>query len=226
MNSFGYKMGWFAIRNADKKSVLTALGFTAIKEMGWDEGIDAIYDIEEDIPFNIVFITPPVNDWTFVVGRWMVGAGGEGDVIDVEKLITKLSIQFGEVQAFATHRIVEYHHWMLAKNGCLIRSFAYEGDGDGVLTNKGELTLIEESYKWDQFYKFVCFSDEEDELDEFEDEEDQFDEVWLPNEETVMEVAGAWSINPTEIEDLSLDEDSGILAFAPGNKENSKLNTD
>lgn len=50
--------------------------------------------------------------------------------------------------------------------------------------------------------------------------------LWFLYEETVMKVAGVWSINPTEIENLSLDEDSGILAFAPGNTENSKLNTD
>lgn len=223
INTFGYKMGWFAIPNADKKSVLAALGLNAIKELSWDEGIDAIYDREEEIPFNIVFITPPVNGWTFVVGRWAADAGGK-EVLDVEKFITKLSRQFDEVQAFATHRVVEYHHWMLAREGSLIRSFAYCGEGGEILTNKGKLTQIEESYEWDQLLKFC--SDEEDELDEsdnFSDEEDELDEfVWLPDEDIVMEVAGAWSVNPTEIEDLSLDEDSGILASAHGTTGNSR----
>lgn len=214
INTFGYKMGWFAIRNANKKNVLTALGFTIIKEVGWNEGIDTIYD---DID-NTVFITPPVNGWTFVIGRLTADAGGEVDVVNVEKFITNLSKQFGEVQAFATHRVVDFHHWMLARNGSLIRSFAYCGENGEVLTNKGKLTQIEESYEWDQLLKFC--SDEEDQTDEFDgfsDEGDELDEFWLPDEETVMEVAGAWSINPTEIEDLSLDEGSGILAFAPGN---------
>jgi hypothetical protein len=214
MNSFGYKMGWFAIRNANQKSILAALGLNAIKEVSWDEGIDTIYDSKD----GTVFITPPVNSWTFVVGRWTAGTCEEKGIQDIEKLITELSTQFDEVQAFATHRIIEYHHWMLAKNGHLIRSFAYIGESGEVLTNKGKLTPIEESYEWDKLDKFVCSPVEEDELDESEwlpDEEDELDEFWFPDEETVMEVAGAWSINPAEIEDLSLNEDSGILASGP-----------
>ncbi len=190
MTSFGYKMGWFAIRNADKKSVLAPLGLTAIKEISWDEGIDFIYS---DIKGGTVFITPPVKDWTFVVGRWAAGTGKEDGIPDIEELITKLSTQFCEVQAFATHRIIEYHHWMLAKNGRLIRSFAYIGERGEVLTNKGELTQIERHYKWKKLNK--C--------------------LWSPNEETVMQVAAAWSINPTDIEELNLGENSGILASSP-----------
>jgi hypothetical protein len=217
MNSFGYKMGWFAIRNADKERILSALGLTIIKEIGWDEGIDTIYSEYEDI----VFVTPAVNDWTFVVGRWTVSIGEEDGVHDVEKFITNLSTQFEEVQAFATHRVVEYHHWMLAKNGSLVRSFAYVGESGEVLNNEGELTQIEKSYDWDHLDGSEWLSDEETDMEELDED------IWFPDEETVMEVAGSWSINPTTFEELSLeelglDEDIGILAYTPKFKKSSK----
>lgn len=210
MYSFGYKMGWFAIRNASRDKILSALGLTIIEEIGWDEGIDTIHSEYDEI----VFVTPPVNDWTFVVGQWTADPGEKDSVHDIEKLITNLSMQFEEVQAFATYHVVEYHHWMLAKNGLLVRSFAYLGESGEVLTNKGELTQIEKSYDWDQLDESEWLPDEETGMEELDED------VWFPNEETVMEIAGSWSINPTTFEELSLeelglDEDIGILAYTP-----------
>jgi hypothetical protein len=214
MYSFGYKMGWFAIRNASRDKILSALGLTIIKEICWDEGIDTIHSEYDEI----VFVTPAVNDWTFVVGRWTADPGEKDSVHDIEKLITNLSMQFEEVQAFATHHVVEYHHWMLAKNGRLVRSFAYLGESGEVLTNKGKLTQIEKSYDWDQLDESEWLPDEE--TDEETDMEELDEDIWFPDEETVMEVAGSWSINPTTFEELSLeelglDEDIGILAYTP-----------
>jgi hypothetical protein len=80
---------------------------------------------------------------------------------------------------------------MLAKSGHLVRAFAYLGERAEVLTNEGELTQAEQSFNWDQLEE--C--------------------LWTPDEETVMEVAGAWSINPANIEALNI-EDQGILAQA------------
>jgi hypothetical protein len=65
------------------------------------------------------------------------------------------------------------------------------GERGEVLTNEGELTRAEQSFNWDQLEE--C--------------------LWTPDEETVMEVAGAWSINPANIEALNI-EDQGILAQA------------
>jgi hypothetical protein len=189
MTPFGYKMGWLAIRSTDKNLILAALGLTIIKEIIWDKGIDTIYSEGKD---NVIFITPAVNDWTFIIGLWALGTGEEDSVHNIENLITKLSTQFDEVQAFATHRVIEYHHWMLAQKGQLVRAFAYLGESAEVLTDTGELTQIEQPYKWDQLEE--C--------------------LWTPDEETVLEVAGAWSINPTEIEELTI-EGMGILAQAP-----------
>jgi len=187
MTPFGYNMGWLAICNAGKTDLINALKFTVIKEISWEAGIDTIYSEGKD---NTVFVTPAVNNWTFVIGLWAMGTGEEDSVHNIEKFITMLSAQFEEIQAFATYRVIEYHHWMLAKKGHLVRSFAYLGERAEVLTNEGGLTQAEQSFKWDQLEE--C--------------------LWTPDEETVLEIAGAWSINPSDLESMAFSKEFGILA--------------
>jgi hypothetical protein len=61
----------------------------------------------------------------------------------LEKQLADLSSTFGEAHAYATHRVIEYHHWMLARNGILLRSFAYLGETGEVLSNTGPVTVTE-----------------------------------------------------------------------------------
>ncbi len=191
MTPFGYNMGWLAIHNAGNTALINALNLTEIKETSWDEGIDTIYS---DGKHDTVFVTPVDIDWTFVIGLWAIGTGEEDSVHNIERLITKLSAQFEEVQAFATYHVIEYHHWMLAKQGHLVRAFAYLGERAEVLTNEGELTRAEQSFKWDHLEE--C--------------------LWTPDEETVLEISGAWSINPSDLEAIMvLSEEPGILAHVP-----------
>ena len=82
---------------------------------------------------------------------------------------------------------------MLAKKGHLVRSFAYLGERAEILTNEGELTQLEQSFNWDQIEE--C--------------------LWTPDEETVLEIAGAWSTNPSDLETMAPSEVPGILAHVP-----------
>jgi hypothetical protein len=190
--SFGYKMGWFAIRSTDIREVVKTLKLTDLRDVSLAEGIDVIYREPSD---ECVFVTPPIKGWTLVVGFWAMGNGDTNGVRAIEKYITKLSSVFEEVQAFATHRIVEYHHWMLARKGGLIRSFAYLGERGEILSNVGDITSAEKSFKWHLLEKFT----------------------WLPSEEDVMKVAGQWSLNPTtNLNDPGNDSmDMGLLAKTP-----------
>jgi hypothetical protein len=61
----------------------------------------------------------------------------------ISKDIVTLSATFGEAQGFASHRVIEYHHWMLARNGRLVRCFAYIGETGELLANNGSLTDAE-----------------------------------------------------------------------------------
>ena len=107
--------------------------------------------------------------------------------------IAELSSSFGEVQAFATHRVSEYHHWVLAKNGKIERCFAYSGTSGEVLNNEGELTDVEKQFPWDKLKTFK----------------------WFPDEEDVMTLAGKWSVNPQTIENADVNGKTCYLANIP-----------
>jgi hypothetical protein len=133
-----------------------------------------------------------------------MGDGDEEGVRETEQIIARASQEFGEVQAFATYRVIDYHHWMLAQNGDPIRSFALSGGQ--VLTDSGEPTPVELSFGW-----YPLQVDEEDEGDEEESDEGGDG----PNEEDVMKVAGEWSINPQLLGPSTASTGRGVLATAP-----------
>jgi hypothetical protein len=73
------------------------------------------------------------------------------------------------VQFFSTHRVVEAHSWAFADRGRLIRAFAYVGEQGDTVLNIGNKTPGEPRLKPGD----------------------------VPTEETVMQVAAKWSIDPT-----------------------------
>jgi hypothetical protein len=134
-----------------------------------------------------VFVTPPLGTWILAVGKVLFYEGNTPEKSVVPKL-TKLSNVFGEAQYFATHRVVEAHCWALARAGTVVRAYAYVGDQGEVTWNEGELT--------------------EPEL--------ALGEGALgfpgPNESQLMEVAQAWSVNPSELESSFTQPGFGRLA--------------
>ena len=83
-----------------------------------------------------------------------------------------LSRRFGEVQRFVTHRVVDLHGWQRWVDGHPVRRFEYLGESDETLFDEGELTEAEES-----------------------------EDLEVPDEETVMTIAAAWSVDPTTLDD-------------------------
>ena len=113
-----------------------------------------------------------------------------GSVEAVTKIVADLSSRFGEAHGYATHRVVEYHHWIVAKRGQVIRSFAYLGERDEVLSNLGTPTEAEKRLRFGA----------------------QPPEEWRPSEQDVMAVASAWSFDPTQLNSASGPAANGIVA--------------
>ncbi len=181
--SFGYKMGWLAVKNADPKVLADAIKVKYQKKASWEKGIEKVYEDEQ-----MVFISPIVEGWTFVVGSWALGPGEIDGINNLAKTISDLSNIFEEVQAFGTHRITEYHHWIRSVSGISERQFAFLGESGEVLCNIGEHTEAEEKLNWSGLENFS----------------------WSPDETDVMHIAGSWSLNPTTLESKR-SEKYGIL---------------
>ncbi len=108
----------------------------------------------------------------------------------VAKVVAELSSRFSEAQGYATHRVVEYHHWIMAKHGQVVRCFAYLGESGEVLSNLDNATEAEKKLRFGA----------------------QPPEQWTPSEQDVMAVAAAWSFDPTRLNSSSVPTANGIVA--------------
>jgi hypothetical protein len=169
---FGYKCLWFSIKSENVQKIAEILKLQPLEPCNWDVGIDKAYK-------DAAFISPAIDGWTFAVG-WQLPIGDTPDRIkEVKECLRQLSHEFGESQYFCTHRITEYHFWAKAVNGKITRAYGYIGDSGENIIVEGEPTDIEKKYNL-----VNTFSKEAQ-------QENYFDNIDVPDEEMVMEVAGS-----------------------------------
>jgi hypothetical protein len=181
---FGYKCAWLAIKTEDSQAVAQALGLQNGRKCGWREGIAAAYNGE-------VFVTPPVKGWVLAVSFALPEISEKTRPDQLSPLVKTLGKNFVEVQYFGTHRVVEYHGWLRATKGEIVRRYAYLGERGETLCDEGERT--EEETKLGLIYN----------------------ESKFPDEQHVMKLAGAWSIDPTSLDELKLEKSVGYLGSFP-----------
>lgn len=87
---------------------------------------------------SAVVIYPAGDRWTLFSSK---------DVLEMssalEASLCSASLQFGSAYAFATDRVIAYHHWAFARDGHLMRPFAYLGESGDILRDYGGLILAE-----------------------------------------------------------------------------------
>jgi hypothetical protein len=186
--TFGYKMGGIVVRSGDVGAVAAAAGVRSQRQAGWRERVEAAYG------GKAAFVSPPVGDWVCLIGQWAMGTGELAGLEGVAGVVASLSSQFGEAQGFATHRVVEYHHWIAARGGRETRCFAYLGERGEVLADRGAVTEAEREMRFEELAEFK----------------------WVPGEDDVMAVAAGWSFDPTRLGVASGPEAAGILGRVEG----------
>ena len=133
-----------------------------------------------------VFVAPATLGWVLAVG---VG------LFERQPDVAALSSLLGaEVQFFATHRVVERHSWELARAGRLIRRVSYVGES-GTFEETGEPTEVERTLG------LVGLTEEK--------------AGDLISEETVMQVAGDWSLDPQELATIPTSDPTGLHGQLP-----------
>lgn len=119
-----------------------------------------------------VFVSPPVDGWVLALGK-LPDADGEA----FESFLADLSRHLGQVFFFATHRVVEYHAWAAADAGRITRAFAFIGDQGEFPLNIG-----------DRLPKETELGVGEPDMES------------APDEDHVLAIAAALTINPLELE--------------------------
>jgi hypothetical protein len=170
---FGYKLRWFVVDTMNAGDVVSALGLKSVRPASW-----SIHPYRHDG----IFVSPSILGWTFVLGLYT-----EPDWPDFRTLLEDLSRQLGEVHYYCTHRVVEFHGWVKAIGGRIVRGYAYLGERGELIMDEGELTSEEVELGFDRFQ-----NRRSEELGDWEN-------MKAPMEKDVMRIAGKWSLNPQEL---------------------------
>lgn len=120
---------------------------------------------------NHVAATPPIGGWVLVAGSVLFPRAED------RGMLSRLSRRFGEVQVFATHRVSESHFWARWLDGVMTRSVTHT---DGETTQSGGPTDVETDLL------VPIYQDNAAHID--------------IDEETVMQVAAAWSVAPSGLD--------------------------
>lgn len=171
---FGYKTGWIAVRDRSQADVVEALGLAGGRQVAAEEAAEA------DVGTGVL---PPLPG---VGGRWTLAVGDALADISPTRLASLSALLGTQVQAFASHRVVEAHRWLCADGGHLVRHVQVLGESGELEAWTGEPTPVEVSLGLPPSATV-------------EGEDAAFAVVRLVTEESVMAVAGAWSIDPTTL---------------------------
>jgi len=193
--NIGYKRCWFAVRDADVRAVATAFSVGDIYPCNWKY---AMASAEE----RNVFISPAVRGWRIVVANLLPFGDSTASIDTVKALLRRSSQAATEAQFFATHRVVEFHCWMKAEAGALVRAYAYVGDQMEILVDEGMKTTAEPANLIS--VKEIALMDADEDV-----------EVVFPDEELVMEIAAAWSLYPNNFSEEDAGSGLGVVGTAP-----------
>jgi len=72
------------------------------------------------------FIAPPFQGWVVVIGSGLPDPAA--DVDGCFRFLLRLSRKLGHVQFFSANRPVHHHAWVWAKNGRVVRAYAWAGE--------------------------------------------------------------------------------------------------
>lgn len=159
---FGYKTIWMVAASQDPQQVIRALGGRDICRANWQTGLQAAAE-----EANCVFVSPCLDGFVLVIGLPRFPEQG-------------LAGAFRQVQAFATHRVTEYHAWARWDSGTLERMYVYDGSRGVVTVQTGELTAQEIALGFGRFPQ--------------KGREDRCEAN--PTEEDVLDLAAAWGVDP------------------------------
>lgn len=178
---FGRKCQWLALKTEDTQAVVDALNLRRTAAANWAMGIEGAYS-------NKVFVSPVLGQWVLAIGATLPDADDARHPDKMTPMLIELSKVFEEAQYFGTHRVVEYHAWAKARQGEIVRAYAYMGESGTTLWNTGQKTP-------EEIELGLCFVDEtspEAKDDSYWERED----LRFPNEEDVLAIARMWSVDP------------------------------
>lgn len=200
--AFGYDMSWLVVRSRDTAAVVAALGLVEAQPCNWNSGVGSVYD--NDLGEKHIFVSPPVNGWTFVLGLALPHPASRSFVDKCTPLLMALGGRFAEVQYFMAYPPIDMFAWARLVDGRLLRGFA-AGD-EGVIWNRGKPSREERALGLKLFELRGVRGRKGDAGGEM---------ILHPTEEHVMRLALRWSLDPTRLTSASAPPNTGYVGLAP-----------
>jgi hypothetical protein len=193
---FGRKTMWLAVPTDDAAGVVQSLGLSEAQPSNWQTGFAAAYTY----PSDYVFVTSPVQGWIFALGTGLPDPSDSTVFRHWQSLLESLSARFGRALFFASHRVSSYSAWAVFQSGRQLRLFAY---ADQIIHNAGT-PLPEEA----ELMAHLLDPDSPEAASEnYWDRED----LRTPDEDDVLRLAAAWSVDPSSLESLEVPPSVGTI---------------
>ncbi|MGW7196193.1 hypothetical protein [Streptomyces chryseus] len=161
---------------------------------------------EDFVPLARVFVTPELDGWTLVIGRWCSPVIDERSE-DVLQLCTALSARYGQAQAYYYGAQADGSGWLVAQDGVVVRRYCETGDGEDELLTLGEPLPLERARRAE-----LGLSPEWDAAEEDEDDEDEW--KWVAHD-LAPEIAKALGVSPLALTPSTSVRGIGVLALTP-----------
>lgn len=200
--AFGYRMAWLAVRSTDTARIAEVLRIEPVEASNWRTGIGTMYD--KRLSQSRVYLTPPVNGWTFVVGLSLPQPLSRGFVDKCTPILLDLAGAFPEAQYYLCYEPLDFFAWARVVDGKLVRAFAI-GD-EGIIWNKGRPTKEERAIG----LKF----------NEVRGVKSRKADIGppmpvYPTEAHIMHLASCWSLDPTSLQGTKADAGIGYVCSTP-----------
>lgn len=190
---------WIAVAGGDQDGIMQILGLTDARSVTFALGNDIVdadahglHSDEPGNPYGRVFVTPELDGWTLVAGRWC-------DPCDDETLdlCVELSAKYGRAQAYYFGAQGDGSAWLIAEGGQVVRRYVERGDAEDPQWALGEPLAVEDARRT--------------ELGLEPDDEDWHWETWR----MAPRIAAALSIDPQEIGPATLMRGTPMIALTP-----------
>ena len=182
--SFGYKTQWLAVQHDDPMRVAAGIALKKLKPASWAMGMRSSFRLP-------IFVTPVLDGWVLVVEFPLPDDG----VRFLERASAELHAR---VCHFASHRGVSAVSWGIAEDGHVRRLYTYSDEK--TYCNHGDPMAEEVELGLRYGHEFEGADDVAHE------ERDK-----LPNEGTVLVLAGKWAIDPMTIEKRFTEPSTGWI---------------
>ena len=177
---FGYNCAWLAIRSASVLEAALALRLRRTEAANWANGLGRAQAGE-------MFVSPAVGGWVMAISTRLPEASQRPDREWLDRWLTRLSQRFGEAQYFGSNRVVEYQAWARARQGQLVRAYAYLGEAGATVWNVGPKTPEETALGLNFFDETSSEASAEGYW--------QRTDLRYPDEESTLTIARRWSVD-------------------------------